>query len=74
MASSIICRVQFLEDSDPFICTNFPEPRRPPTVSLEENVPLIEQIAGIHKLLEAPLKVGDCRGSEQPLGASLSEG
>lgn len=56
--ASIVCRVQYLEDSDPFICTNFPEPRRPPTVSLEENVPLIEQIAGIHKLLEAPLKVG----------------
>lgn len=56
--ASIICRVQFLEDSDPFICTNFPEPRRPPTVSLEENLPLSEQIAGIHKLLEAPLKVG----------------
>lgn len=59
--ASIICRVQYLEDSDPFICTNFPEPRRPPTVSLEESLPLSEQIAGIHKLLEAPLKVGPCR-------------
>ena len=56
--ASITCRVQFLEDSDPFICTNFPEPRRPPTVNVEENLPLSEQIAGIHNLLEAPLKVG----------------
>lgn len=56
--ASIVCRVQYLEDSDPFICTNFPEPRRPPTVNLEENLPLSEQIAGIHKLLEPPLKVG----------------
>lgn len=56
--TSIVCRVQYLDDSDPFICTNFPEPRRPPTVSLEEDVPLSEQVAGIHKLLEAPLKVG----------------
>lgn len=56
--ASITCRVQYLEDSDPFICTNFPEPRRPPTVKLEENLPLSEQIPGIHKLLEAPLKVG----------------
>ena len=56
--ASIVCRVQYLEDSDPFICTNFPEPRRPPTVDLEQNLPLSEQIAGIHKLLEAPLKVG----------------
>eukprot|EP00064_Thunnus_orientalis_P024888 superscaffoldBa00011417_g25204 len=54
--ASVTCRVQYLEDSDPFICTNFPEPRRPPTVSLEENLPLSEQISGIHKLLEAPLK------------------
>lgn len=56
--ASVACRVQYLDDSDPFICTNFPEPRRPPTVLLEENSPLSEQIAGIHKLLEAPLKVG----------------
>lgn len=56
--ASVTCRVQYLEDSDPFICTNFPEPRRPPTVNLEENLPLSEQIAGIHKLLEPPLKVG----------------
>uniref|UniRef100_A0A3Q3NKJ0 FHOD1 N-terminal GTPase-binding domain-containing protein n=1 Tax=Labrus bergylta TaxID=56723 RepID=A0A3Q3NKJ0_9LABR len=56
--ASIVCRVQYLEDTDPFICTNFPEPRRPPTVNVEENLPLSEQIAGIHKLLEAPLKVG----------------
>lgn len=62
--ASIVCRVQYLEDSDPFICTNFPEPRRPPTVTLEENAALSEQIAGIHKLLEAPLKVGHRLRSE----------
>ncbi|KAM8761758.1 FH1/FH2 domain-containing protein 1 isoform 3-T3 [Acanthopagrus schlegelii] len=77
--SSIVCRVQFLEDSDPFICTNFPEPRRPPTVSLEENLPLSEQIAGIHKLLGAPLKLEDCtlqlspNGNYLDLDSSLSE-
>lgn len=59
--TTIVCRVQYLDDSDPFICTNFPEPRRPPTIPLEENVPLSEQVAGIHKLLEAPLKVGQSR-------------
>ena len=55
--AAITCRVQHLEDSDPFICTNFPEPRRPPTVNVEQNIPLSEQISGIHKLLQAPLKV-----------------
>ncbi|XP_071400875.1 FH1/FH2 domain-containing protein 1-like, partial [Centroberyx affinis] len=77
--ASITCRVQFLEDSDPFICTNFPEPRRPPTVSLEENLPLSEQIAGIHKLLEAPLKLEECtlqlspHGNYLDLDSSLAE-
>ncbi|XP_070777919.1 FH1/FH2 domain-containing protein 1 isoform X2 [Enoplosus armatus] len=69
--ASIVCRVQYLEDSDPFICTNFPEPRRPPTVSLEENLPLSEQIAGIHKLLEAPLKLEECTLQLSPQGNYL---
>uniref|UniRef100_A0A665WUY5 Formin homology 2 domain containing 1 n=1 Tax=Echeneis naucrates TaxID=173247 RepID=A0A665WUY5_ECHNA len=61
----------FLEDSDPFICTNFPEPRRPPTVDLEENLPLSEQIAAIHKLLEAPLKLEECTLQLSPNGNYL---
>ncbi|KAM9816808.1 FH1/FH2 domain-containing protein 1 [Neosynchiropus ocellatus] len=77
--STIAVRVQFLEDSDPFICTNFPEPRRPPTLDLDENLPLIEQLGGIHALLEAPLKLEDCGlqvtsgGSYLDLDSSLSE-
>ncbi|XP_068446833.1 FH1/FH2 domain-containing protein 1 [Clinocottus analis] len=77
--ASVVCRVQFLEDSDPFICTNFPEPRRPPTVSVEEDLPLSEQLAGIHKLLEAPLKLEECtlqlspHGNYLDLDSSLSE-
>ncbi|XP_067348275.1 FH1/FH2 domain-containing protein 1 isoform X3 [Channa argus] len=69
--ASFTCRVQFLEDSDPFICTNFPEPRRPPTVNVEDNLPLSEQIAGIHKLLEAPLKLEDCTLQLSPNGNYL---
>eukprot|EP00066_Takifugu_rubripes_P028733 XP_011617999.1 PREDICTED: FH1/FH2 domain-containing protein 1-like [Takifugu rubripes] len=69
--TSIVCRVQYLDDSDPFICTNFPEPRRPPTIPLEENVPLSEQVAGIHKLLEAPLKLEDCTLQVSPNGNYL---
>uniref|UniRef100_A0A665WVS8 Formin homology 2 domain containing 1 n=1 Tax=Echeneis naucrates TaxID=173247 RepID=A0A665WVS8_ECHNA len=69
--ASVLCRVQFLEDSDPFICTNFPEPRRPPTVDLEENLPLSEQIAAIHKLLEAPLKLEECTLQLSPNGNYL---
>lgn len=55
--ATITCRVQYLEDSDPFVCSNFPEPRRPLQYDLNEHLLLNEQIAGIHKLLKAPLKV-----------------
>lgn len=51
------CRVQFLDDRDPFANTNFPEPTRPPTYPFLDDVPLINQIAGIHRLLEAPHRV-----------------
>ncbi|XP_074523185.1 FH1/FH2 domain-containing protein 1 isoform X2 [Halichoeres trimaculatus] len=77
--ATVVCRVQYLEDTDPFICTNFPEPRRPPTVNVEENLPLSEQIAGIHKLLEAPLKLEECalqlapNGNYLDLDSSLAE-
>ncbi|XP_053305450.1 FH1/FH2 domain-containing protein 1 [Spea bombifrons] len=54
------CRVQYLDDRDPFICTNFPEPRRPPVHSFPESSPLIEQLPALHKLLDAPLKLEDC--------------
>ncbi|XP_038842610.1 FH1/FH2 domain-containing protein 1-like [Salvelinus namaycush] len=67
----ITCRVQYLEDSDPFVCTNFPEPRRPPPYDLDENTALIEQIAGVHKLLEAPLKLEECALQMAPNGNYL---
>ncbi|XP_053575430.1 FH1/FH2 domain-containing protein 1 [Bombina bombina] len=57
---SLQCRVQYLDDMDPFICTNFPEPRRPPVYNFPESTPLSEQIPAVHKLLEAPLKLEDC--------------
>ncbi|XP_072527174.1 FH1/FH2 domain-containing protein 1 isoform X2 [Salminus brasiliensis] len=67
----LTCRVQFLEDTDPFVCTNFPEPRRPLQYELHENLPLNEQIAGIHKLLQAPLKLEECALQVAPNGNYL---
>uniref|UniRef100_A0A672KBI2 FHOD1 N-terminal GTPase-binding domain-containing protein n=1 Tax=Sinocyclocheilus grahami TaxID=75366 RepID=A0A672KBI2_SINGR len=55
--SSFVCRVQFLDDTDPFNSTSFPEPTRAPRSSFREDIPLIEQIAGVHRLLKAPHKV-----------------
>lgn len=51
------CRVQYLDDTDPFSSTNFPEPTRPPLFTFHRTVPLINQIGGVHKLLGAPHKV-----------------
>lgn len=55
--ATFVCRVQFLDDTDPFNSTNFPEPTRPPVYTFREDIPLINQIAGVHRLLKAPHKV-----------------
>lgn len=55
--ATFVCRVQFLDDTDPFNSTNFPEPTRPPLYTFREDIPLINQIAGVHRLLKAPHKV-----------------
>lgn len=55
--ATFVCRVQFLDDTDPFNSTNFPEPTRPPLYTFREDLPLINQIAGVHRLLKAPQKV-----------------
>ncbi|OWK16520.1 FHOD1 [Cervus elaphus hippelaphus] len=54
--SLVTVRVQYLEDTDPFACANFPEPRRAPTCSLDGALPLGAQIPALHRLLGAPLK------------------
>lgn len=51
------CKVQYLDDTDPFASTNFPEPTRPPSCTLYLNIPLCEQIAVLHKLLKPPHNV-----------------
>ena len=55
--ATFVCRVQFLDDTDPFNSTNFPEPTRPPLYTFREDIPLINQLAGVHRLLKAPHKV-----------------
>ncbi|XP_076826883.1 FH1/FH2 domain-containing protein 3 isoform X4 [Brachyhypopomus gauderio] len=77
--ATLICRVQFLDDTDPFNSTNFPEPTRPPLFTFREDIPLINQIAGVHRLLKAPQKLDDCtlqlshNGSYLDLDFSLQE-
>ena len=55
--STFSARVQFLDDTDPFSSTNYPEPSRPPTFTFLTNVHLVNQLSGIHRLLHPPHKV-----------------
>jgi hypothetical protein len=56
--TTLTCKVQYLNDIDPFgACTQFPEPSRPPLYTFNVNIPLINQIAAIHRLLKAPHRV-----------------
>uniref|UniRef100_A0A671UE26 Formin homology 2 domain containing 3 n=1 Tax=Sparus aurata TaxID=8175 RepID=A0A671UE26_SPAAU len=77
--ATFVCRVQFLDDTDPFNSTNFPEPTRPPLYTFREDIPLINQIAGVHRLLKAPQKADDCalqlshNGSYLDLESTLAE-
>lgn len=74
--ATLACRVQFLDDTDPFNSTNFPEPSRPPLFTFREDLALGTQLAGVHRLLRAPHKVrasGIGRGLEtHPLHLCLS--
>ena len=51
------CKVQYLDDTDPFNSTSFPEPSRPPTYVFRENLPICSQLPAIHRLLNAPHNV-----------------
>lgn len=75
--ATLVCRVQFLDDTDPFNSTNFPEPTRPPLYTFREDIPLGTQLAGVHRLLRAPQKVrrdSGGGGSEVGAGRSLGDG
>ncbi|XP_035173848.1 FH1/FH2 domain-containing protein 3 isoform X4 [Oxyura jamaicensis] len=58
--ATLLCRVQFLDDTDPFNSTNFPEPSRPPLYTFRQDIPLGTQLPGVHRLLRAPHKLDDC--------------
>ncbi|XP_049625599.1 FH1/FH2 domain-containing protein 3 isoform X1 [Suncus etruscus] len=77
--ATLACRVQFLDDTDPFSSTSFPEPSRPPLFAFREDLALGTQLAGVHRLLRAPHKLDDCtlqlshNGTYLDLEATLAE-
>ncbi|CAI6362463.1 unnamed protein product [Macrosiphum euphorbiae] len=57
--TSLACRVQYVDDTDPFeYSANVPEPQRaPPVHSFSLTLPLINQLAGVYRVLRAPHRV-----------------
>ncbi|CAM4620612.1 unnamed protein product [Lepidochelys olivacea] len=66
-----LCRVQYLDDRDPFACASFPEPRRAPAHPLLQALPLGAQLPALHRLLGAPLPLADCTLQVSPSGQYL---
>lgn len=56
-AESFVCRVQYLNDLDPFMECSVREPPRPLYHTFNSTIPLSYQIAAVHRLLQAPHRV-----------------
>lgn len=56
-ASTIQCRIQYLDDIDPFSTMNLPEPSRPPLFTFDTSVILSYQLINVHQTLKAPHQV-----------------
>ncbi|KAM6252874.1 FH1/FH2 domain-containing protein 1 isoform 2-T2 [Porphyrio hochstetteri] len=69
--AAVPCRVQYLEDADPFGCGSFPEPRRAPVYAVVEALALGAQLPALHRLLDAPLPLEDCTLQVSPSGHYL---
>ncbi|CAF1406496.1 unnamed protein product, partial [Didymodactylos carnosus] len=65
------CRVQYLDDTDPFSSVNLPEPARPPLFTYLIDIPLINQLSSVHKVLNAPHKLYRQDGSRSEFGPYL---
>ncbi|KAM6430679.1 FH1/FH2 domain-containing protein 1 isoform 2-T2 [Liasis olivaceus] len=70
-SGAVLCRLQYLEDADPFSCAAFPEPRRPPAQPVLEALPLAAQVPAFLRLLGAPLRLEDCTLQVLPSGHYL---
>ena len=56
-SSTLHCRIQYLDDIDPFSSVNLPEPARPPSFAFLTSTVLSHQLISIHRILHAPHKV-----------------
>ncbi|CAF1022438.1 unnamed protein product [Adineta steineri] len=59
-SSTLQCRIQYLDDIDPFSSVNLPEPARPPSFTFLTSAVLSNQLNSIHKILNAPHNIADC--------------
>ncbi|CAF4552328.1 unnamed protein product, partial [Rotaria sp. Silwood2] len=59
-SSTLQCRIQYLDDIDPFSSVNLPEPARPPSFTFLTSTILSNQLHSVHKVLNAPHQISDC--------------
>ncbi|UJR23120.1 hypothetical protein I4U23_026141 [Adineta vaga] len=59
-SSTLLCRIQYLDDIDPFSSVNLPEPARPPSFVFLTSTVLSNQLHSVHKALNAPHNITDC--------------
>lgn len=57
---TVQCRIQYLDDIDPFSNVHLPEPTRPLLFTFLTSTALSNQLNSIHKVLNAPHKLEDC--------------
>lgn len=60
--ATLLCRVQYLNDGDPFACTStcYLEPPSPVTYVFSIHLPVADQLAAVIRTLRAPHKVHSC--------------
>ena len=71
--SYMTCRIQFLNDVDPFGYIGGLEPPRPPSYVFNTRLPLGSQLPSVHRQLMAPQKVRETMGLCEENGLTLME-
>jgi hypothetical protein len=57
---AVHCRIEYLDDIDPFNNNSLPEPPRPPSFTFLTSTVLSNQLNSVHRLLKAPHEITDC--------------
>ena len=68
---TVQCRIQYLDDIDPFSNVHLPEPTRPLLFTFLTSTALSNQLNSIHKVLNAPHKVMEILNETKSIEKSI---